>query len=153
LSSKLKVAFDAPHGGWMGLTIRADTRAIALQMSYTPFDSLDEIVGALHGLTTYDDRRSVRISEEPEVCELRFERNNGTMDLEVCRRGSFQHRRRQMLLKTRGSTLEMCLPFWRALRSLQTGFSEKEFEFHWRRPFPTSEMDRLTTHLKQLREQ
>jgi hypothetical protein len=122
-------------------------------MSYTPFDSLDELVGTLHGLTTYEDRKAVRISEEPEISELRFERVNSTMDLVVCRRASIQHRRCRMLLNTRGSTLEMCLPFWRALRNLQTRFSEREFELLWHRPFPTSEMEQLTAHLDHLRDQ
>ena len=153
MSSTLKVEFDDPHAGWVGLTIRADTDAITLRISYTPFNTLDEMISAVHGLTTYDDRKSVRLSEEPEVCELRFECNKSTIDLEVCRRASFQHPRCQTLLKTRGSTLEMCLPFWRALRNLQTRFSDTEFEQRWCRPFPASGMDELTKHLRRLRGQ
>ena len=136
----------------MELTIRTQGGLAALCVSYTPHDTLDEMVGALHGLTTYDDCRSVRIMEEPEVCELRFEQENGTVNLEVCRRFSIQHQHGQTLLEARGSTLEICLPFWRALRNLQTRLSEKEFELRWGRPFPASGMERLSARLQRLRE-
>ena len=49
MSRKLKIEFDDPGAGWMGLTILADDGAVTLRMSYTPFDPLDELVGALHG--------------------------------------------------------------------------------------------------------
>jgi hypothetical protein len=137
----------------MDLIIRADACAVALAASYAGYDWLAEMVGALHGLTTYDHRKLVRILEEPEVCELRFDRADDTLTLEVCRRALVQHRHRRTLLETRGSTLEICLPFWRALRNLQTRFSEKEFERRWLSPFPTSGMEQLTAHLRQLREQ
>jgi hypothetical protein len=149
----LKVEFGDPHAGWMDLMIRADACAVALTASYAGYGWLAEMVGTLHGLTTYDHRKLVRILEEPEVCELRFDRVDGTLSLEVCRRASEQHRHCRTLLEASGSILEMCLSFWRALRNLQTRFSEKEFERRWHSPFPTSGMEQLTAHLRQLREQ
>jgi hypothetical protein len=138
----------------MALTIQSDTNVVTLVASYTPYDTLDELVECLHALlTTGDARRTVRVMEEPEVCELRFEHENGTISLEVCRRFSHQHRRCHTLFEARGSVLEMCLPFWRALRSLQTRFPEKDFELRWQRPFPASGMERLSAHLKSLRTQ
>ena len=99
---------------------------VTLLASYTPFNSLDEMIDALHALTNYDDRKLVRVLEEPAICELRFERENGTIDLEVCRSLSIQHRYCRTLLTARGSVPEMCLPFWRALASrLQTRFSQR----------------------------
>jgi hypothetical protein len=137
----------------MPLAIQADACVVALTASYTPYDSLNEMVGALHGLTTYDDVRLVHISEEPAVCELRFNRNGGTIELDLCRRAWEHHPHCRMLLEASGSILEMCLPFWRALRNLQARFSEKEFERRWHRPFPTSGMEQLTAHLRRLRGQ
>jgi hypothetical protein len=136
----------------MRLIISADANVATLLASYTPFDTLGEMVDALHGLTTYDDRRLVRLSEEPEICELRFERENGTITLEVCRRASEQHRLCRTLLKATGSVSEVCLPFWRALRSLQTRFSEEEFELRWKRPFPASGMERLSANFRRMRD-
>ena len=91
--------------------------------------------------------------EEPEVCELRLERKDGAIELHVCRRASFDHPHCRTLLEASGSILEMCLPFWRALRNLQTRFTEKEFELRWHHPFPTSGMEQFTGHLGRLRDQ
>jgi hypothetical protein len=47
-----------------------------------------------------------------------------------------------------GSYGEICLPFWRALRSLQGRFSADELAARWHRPFPWKEIDLLTKAIK-----
>ena len=84
MGSGLKVEFGDPYAGWMHLTIQADACAVAIEASCTPYDWLDEMVSALHGLTTWDGSRSMRIMEEPEVCELRLERKDGAIELHIC---------------------------------------------------------------------
>ena len=154
MSSSLKVQFDDPQGGWMVVTIRSDASVVTLSVSSVLYDTLDELVDSLHALATGDDHPSVRIFEEPTSCELQFKRENGTIGLKLCRFASFSRPRSgkpgETLLATAGTFAEMCLPFWRALRSLQTRFSDQEFQLRWRRPFPTSGMEKLSANLSSI---
>jgi hypothetical protein len=93
----------------MALTIRSNAGLAALVGSCVLYDTLDEMVEALRALAIGDDLRRVRVLEEPEECQLRFERESGTVRLEVCRR--FSMRRGQTLLAAEGSYREVCLPF------------------------------------------
>jgi hypothetical protein len=55
-----------------------------------------------------------------------------------------------MLFEIQGTFAEICLPFWRALRNLQTRFSGDEFQLRWRHPFPGSGMQKLSANLGHL---
>jgi len=149
LGSKLRVELGDPVHGWMDLTIRSTVGLVTLAVSHVLYDTLNDLVEALHALAIGDDHRSVRVMEEPEVCELRFERENGTVRLKICRRPSSH--RCQTLLEAEGSFQEVCLPFWRALRKLQVRFPEKEFELRWKRPFPALGMEKLSADLRRMR--
>jgi hypothetical protein len=92
MGSRLKVQFDDPQHGWMALTIQSDVGVATLNMSVVGFDTLDEMVEALHALITGDHYQSVRIMEEPTVCELQFRREDGTMRLELHRLFPRNHR-------------------------------------------------------------
>jgi len=154
MADALKVRFDDPQNGWMAMTIRSDETIVTLLVSYVLYNTLDELVDGLHALTTGDNYRSVRIFEEPTTCEMRFRRENGTIRFELCRFSSFSRvasrKPGQMLFEIEGTLAEVCLPFWRALRNLQTRFSEDEFQLRWRRPFPGSGMQKLRANLSRL---
>lgn len=152
MGNKLRVEFGDPQHGWMAMTIRSDASVVALTVSSVLYDTLDELVDGLRALTTGDDHRSVRIFEEPTSCELQFNLANGTMGLKLCRFDSHSRRSSrkpgQRLFETAGSGSEICLPFWRALRNLQTRFSAEEFRLWWHRHFPESGMEKLGANLR-----
>ena len=52
-------------------------------------------------------------------------------------------------LEITGSYEEICVPFWRALRSLQGRFSAEELDARWHRPFPWKEIEILTAAIKE----
>jgi hypothetical protein len=145
MGSKLRVQFDDPQHGRMAMSIRSDASVVTLAVSSVLYDTLDELVDGLHALITGDCRRAVRIMEEPTVCELRFTREGAAIGLEVCRLSSRD--RGQTLFETDGSFSEVCVPFWRALRNLQSRFSAEEFSLRWGRLFPLSGMDKLSARL------
>jgi hypothetical protein len=148
MGSRLKVQFGDPQHGWMALTMQSDVGAATLNMSYVGFDTLDEMIEALHALITGDHYRSVRIMEEPTVCELQFRREDGTIRLHLHR--LLPHNHFQPLFDDSGTFAEICLPFWRALRNLQTRFSTEEFGVRWHRPFPLSGMEKLSVDIQRL---
>src|SRR6266436_161875 len=134
LGSKLRVQFDDPQHGWMTISIRSDASLVTLTVSSVVYHTLDELVEGLHALATGDCSRCVRIMEEPTVCELQFKRESVPIGLRVCRRTSRDHC--QTLFETESSFSEICVPFWRALRNLESRFSAEEFSRRWGRPLP-----------------
>ena len=88
---------------------------------------------------------------KPKLTELRFSGSGGMVRMEIY----FFHDYRRLAgsgekeLEITGSYEEICVPFWRALRSLQGRFSAEELDARWCRPFPWKEIDLLTTAIRE----
>ena len=50
MPDKLKVAFDDPEHGWVGLTLSRGGESVTITASYTPSDSFLDLTNALHNL-------------------------------------------------------------------------------------------------------
>jgi hypothetical protein len=154
MNQKLKVSFDDPEHGWVCLTINCGDESAAIIASYTPSDSFLDLTNALYDLLHYDGEATVVWHEEPAETELRFFRTKELVRLEVWI--FFDHRREpgkgEKEFEVSGSYSEICLPFWRALRSLQGRFSADELGARWHRPFPWKEIDLLTKAIKDYQE-
>ena len=119
--------------------------------SYTPSDSFLDLTNALHRLLYYPIEATVVWHEEPAETELRFSPSGELIRLEVY---MFPDRHRRIArngekeLEITGSYEEICVPFWRALRSLQGRFSAEELDARWHRPFAWKDIDQLTSAIK-----
>ena len=150
MSAKLKASFDDPDGGWVCLTIECGEHSETIIASYTPGDSFLDLTDGLYNLLQYDCEARIIWHEEPAETELRFIRTKKVVRLKVW---FFQDHRRddgrgEKEFEASGSYEEICLPFWRALRSLQGRFSANELTARWLRPFPWKEIDDLTKAIK-----
>ncbi len=150
MSEKLKITFDEPQHGWVGLTISYGDVSVTIVASYTPHDSFLELTNALRNLLLYEGEATVIWNEEPAESEIRFSRKNEEVKLDVWydpdhRRDS---ERGNNILKVTGSYKEICHPFWRALRDLQGRFTAHELDTRWHRPFPSKEINMLTAAIK-----
>jgi hypothetical protein len=147
--SKLRVTFDDPADGWVGLKLMDACEEIEILASYTPHNSFLDLVNALYNVFLYEGEWKVDWNEEPIESELHFRRNGSVVSFEVLQ---FADHRRGLQptsrLKKRGSYEEVALPFWRALRKLQVRFSGEELNVRWHRNFPSKEMEELTYILK-----
>lgn len=146
--SKFKVEFDNLDVGWVTLTIREQSRVVIIQASYI-YNSFHQLVDALYKLKLSEGEAIAVWQCEPMEYELCFTREEETIALDILcfpdsSRSVFQ---RNIVLSTTGTYEEICLPFWRALRSLQGRYSEAEIEERWQRTFPTREMKMLTSAL------
>jgi hypothetical protein len=151
MKEKLKVSFDNPEHGWVGLFINYGEEAITIIASYTPSDSFLDLTNALYALLYYPIEATIVWHEEPAETELRFSVSGGIVRLEVY---TFPDYRRiagsgERDLEISGSYEEICVPFWRALRSLRGRFSAEELDARWHRPFPWKDIDQLTTAIKE----
>jgi hypothetical protein len=145
MNEKLRVAFDQPADGWLQLEIHATESAFRDTFSHI-YSSLPDLCEALCDVLVGDiqPRRVVFLLEPAEV-ELRFAPHDGRCRVSL---KLFAGRRRDIdgraVFEFDGATADIVLPFWRALRRLQTILPEDEFEKVWREPFPRHEMQVLT---------
>src|SRR5262245_57560004 len=92
-NKELRVEFGDPEHGWIDLTIQSGAEVLTLSASYLLYDTVDEMVDALHALITDDGGQFVRVFEEPEIYELRFDSENGSIRMQVCGGLSYDGRR------------------------------------------------------------
>jgi hypothetical protein len=150
LQPKLHVEFDEPSDGWLAITLRGNGREFSETFSHI-YPTLRDLCGALCDVLAGHDARRVAFLLEPRELELCLApAGNGRCRLSL---SSFADRRRSsglgaVAFEFEGDAAEIVLPFWRALRRLQTTLTEAEFEARWRDPFPNPEMASLTELVK-----
>jgi len=151
MPDRLKVAFNDPEHGWVGLTISRGGERVTIVASYTPSDSFLDLANALHNLFLYSGEAKVILHSGSTEYELRFSREGEVVRLEAW---EYPDRLRdagrgERFFEASGSYEGVCIPFWRALRNLQGRFSAEELNARWHRPFPAKEIDGLTSLLRE----
>ena len=155
MASILEVSFSEPENGWIALRLAAPGREYEDSFSHI-YPALDQLCGALCDVATSVAPRCVTFLLEPKELELTFSLNEddrATMDADVFR----DHRRCPGVPSSRvftfaGTRNRIVLPFWRALRRLQTSLPPPEFEQAWHEPFPVIVMTSLTNLVSHLKE-
>lgn len=147
--SKLKVTFENPDAGTVWLTLASGSKSVAISATYI-YNSFYQLADALHRLRVAPSQATVAWMCEPSEYEMQFRHEADTIGLEVV---WFPDRERsvfkpgQVEMSVTGTYDEVYLPFWRALRELQGRLPVANFEARWRAPFPSRELDLLTTVL------
>ena len=142
---RLIVAFDRPSDGWLMLTLSVDGHQHRVVFSHI-YPSLERLCDVLSDAWVGQCWRHATFLEEPAEIDATFQPTMGGL----CRVSlvSFPDRRRtetgELLLEFNGTTQEVVLRFWRALRRLQTALPREQFIARWREPFPESAMTSLT---------
>jgi hypothetical protein len=151
MPDKLKVAFDDPEHGWVGLTFRRGDESVTITASYTPSDSFLDLTNALYNLFLYSGEAKVVWHSGSIEYELRFAREGDVVRLEAYEYPDHLRDavRGRLFFEASGMYEEVCLPFWRALRNLQGRYSEAKLTSRWHRPFPSKEIDDLTALLRE----
>jgi hypothetical protein len=80
MKSKLKVSFDNPEHGWVGLFINYGEEAHRIIASYIPSDSFLDLTNILHNLLYYPIEAVIIWHEEPAETELRFSGSGGMVN-------------------------------------------------------------------------
>jgi hypothetical protein len=83
IPDKLKVAFDDPENGWVGLTVSREGGRVTINASYTPSGSFLDLTDVLYNLFQYSGEAKVIWHSGPLEYELRFAREGGVMRLGV----------------------------------------------------------------------
>lgn len=147
MSKPFRVSFNSPQSGWMSLSLKAGEQSLVAAVSHAPDDSLRALIEALRAVLRESAHTiTVKWNCEPDELDFEFKSEGDRASLEVLH---FPDHRRakgtaRTLFSLMGPKLELCLPFWRALRSLHRDIETDEFDRNWRRPFPETEMQQLT---------
>ena len=130
----------------MSFELRAGEQSLVDAVSSAPYDSLRDLIGALSTLLVEDADLTVKWAYEPDEADFNFTARGERAELEV--RWYKNHLRLagtgERVFFFEGSRLDLCHPFWKALRDIQSDTEVDEFARNWRREFPESEMKRLT---------
>jgi len=149
----ISITFGAANHGWLPCRLSVNQQEFDLSVSYTPNDFILDLVNALSGALTWEGTYVAMANQEPVQSDWVFNRApNGlvfsTIQYSDHRRGRGNGRK---LAECSGDLLEIALPFWRALRELDTRWRGEHFEMHWRRPFPSSDLEKLTAEVERLK--
>ena len=146
-AAPLIVTFNSPQSGWMSLELKAGEKSFVEAVSYTPYDSVEELVNAVAAIAAADaEELVVRWAVHPDAFDLIFSARGDEAGLRVVWR--MEHRRvkgeGEEMFAYRGERLEVCRAFWRALRRLQADADVDGYAQNWRREFPEHDMKELT---------
>jgi hypothetical protein len=145
MNERLRVAFDEPSAGWLQLELRAGERTFRETFSHI-YSSLGDLCEALCDvLIGKRPPRRVLFLLEPAECEMCLEPHDDRCQISVVMFAD--HRRNvdsEQVFEFEGMTADIVLPFWRALRRLETALSESEFAARWGESFPKDQMSILT---------
>jgi hypothetical protein len=156
MSKAFRVSFNSPQSGWMSLSLKAGEQSLVAAVSHTPYDSLPALIEALSAMLDESARHvTVKWNCEPDELDFEFGSEADRASLKVLH---FPDHRRtkgtcRTLFSLAGPKLELCLPFWRALRSLHRDIQTDEFDRNWRRPFPETLMQQLTEAVRAYKRQ
>ncbi len=147
MNKALRVSFNSPQSGWMSLSLKAGEQSFVAAVSHAPYDSLRALIEGLAALLEERTRRvTVKWNCEPNEMDFEMSAEGDRASLKVLHFPDHRRRKgmRRALFSFAGSRLELCLAFWRALRSLHRDIETDEFDRNWRRSFPETEMQHLT---------
>jgi hypothetical protein len=150
MSEKLRVSFNSPQCGWMSFELRAGEQSLTDAVSYTPYDSLADLINTLIKLLSDDTELRVRWAHNPDELDFKFSARGDEARLEV--EWYRDHLRAEgtgeRMFSYAGSRLDVCHPFWKALCDLQADVEVDEFARNWRREFPERELQWLSEGIR-----
>jgi hypothetical protein len=136
--NKLALSFGTPKHGWLDVGLRCGETTRHLDASDVPADSITMLAsGLLQLVKGYVTEVSVTWFLEPREETWTFRRTDEVIMLDA--QASFE----DSVRVAQGSSVEVCLPIWRALRRLQSDMSCQSAEHTWSHPFPSKEVEAL----------
>ncbi len=142
----LQVHFESARNGWLPVTIDTADEHLTFEASFTPDDSLAQLIDNLLVVLSSDGTASVTWCSEPVEYVFTFTTEGEVTNLTI--RAFPDHRRapgkERNVLTVQIDRQVLVRSFWRALRRLQT---QDDFALQWHRPFPHTALAQLSTIL------
>lgn len=135
--SKFRIGFSPPAHGWIQLALHSDEQSLSVLISYTPFDSLEELARALLVFLETGRRTVARINSEPDTFSVVFESGARARSLRL------EVRSTQRVFIHEGDVAHVARAVWRSFRKLETQFVPEE----WLHAFPKKLVEQLALRL------
>ena len=150
MSDSFRVRFGIMLADTLPVTLDAGNDHLSFLASPIPYDSLADLLSALITVLVADSVQiAVRWNTEPIEYDFEFSVENSSilLRIEEFPDSTRQRNTGQVVFSVHGSRAAIVLPFWRALRTM-----ESKNHGMWQRhhPFPTSDMRKLERHIQQL---
>jgi hypothetical protein len=150
VAESLHVEFGKPLHGWIKVCLRSGGSVLEIDASDVPGDSIADLAAALSFLLKGGSEVTVEFNEEPCESEFRFSQKPFELTLTVIQ---FPDSRRSItsgtgVFEVTGTPLQICVPFWRGLRRLESEISTADYELGWGRPFPVEKMNEIASLIK-----
>ena len=149
MSEQLRVSLESPQSGWMSVRLLAGAGQFLAAFGHAPYDSLRDLAEVLSSLAAGGGGGVVRWNAEPPEYDFVFTAEGEGAALRVLRYPD--HRREpnsaQAAFEHACTRAQLCLAFWRELRSLRERAGTDAFEQNWRRAFPEREYQKLSAAL------
>jgi hypothetical protein len=150
MSATLHVEFEPPASRSILLRIRTADSGLDIWASCVQYDSVADLAGAIAFILKGGSEATVSWNAEPTEYDICFRREGDRLRLTVIQHPDSRRTRSggTTVLEVVGNPLEICLPFWRALRRLESAMPPAEFEAEWSRRFPREKVSEITTLIK-----
>ena len=153
MSNSFHVRFDDLLADGLPVTLDAADNHLFFLASPIPYDSLADLVTALITVLVADTAQiAVRWNTEPIEYEFQFSIKNGAilLRIEQFANSTRQDNAGQIAFTAHGSRTAIVLPFWRALRNMESKNGKIWQRYH---PFPTSDICKLDQHIQRLKQE
>ena len=151
INGRIHVEFGKPEHGRLAFTFRGDRHVLDIAASAVPRNSIGDIAGAIALLLKGGSEATVTWNEEPTEHDFRFSADGDGARLTVTRYPNSSRTKGGgvEVLAIEGDRLEICLPFWRALRRLESSMLQTEYLAAWGRPFPEAKVKEITARVEE----
>lgn len=149
MTSGIKAAFSKPSNGWMTFDLETPEAHFSFSVSCVPNDFLWELLSALILAKSGVESKALA-NAEPHIAEFHFvPTGHDEITLQVVEHGGRQ-RVGMVPFVHCGTTDSIVLPFWRAVKKLQSEISPEEYLAAMKWEFPADQLGRLSQLLKNL---
>lgn len=147
----MKVKFENLEQGWIDFEIKDNSYVILSDRISYISNSLSDLVDSLYQLSIKNIfETKIIFLAEPFAYELCFYKRGESIELKIFFIENYVNQRNYRILKyeIKGNRKNIAIPFWRALRGLQSKYTQEEFNKLWQADFSYQKLEKLSMVIK-----
>jgi len=147
----MKIDFTNLKFGWINLKIEHNfVLIIDSEFSYI-YNALTDLLDSLFQLITISTvETEVIFFGEPFAYKLFFSKRKNIIQFKIYFIESYSENKKsgELIYEKIDNFKEICIPFWRGLRKIQSKYNQEEFNKLWQRDFSYEKLDNLSKIIK-----
>jgi len=147
----MKIDFKNLKFGWINLKIEHNFALIIdSEFSYI-YNGLEDLLDSLYQLSIASSiETEVIFLGEPFAYKLFFSKRKDIIQFKIYFIKSYlgNNKSGELIYEKIGNFKEICIPFWRGLRKIQSKYTQEEFNKLWQTEFSYEKLDNLSKIIK-----